>query len=180
LARKEIEALKPQAAARESLGQENAAAKKTAEQERARAEGLARELASARNEIEGLKRQVAASSQSTAALAPTPPVSSGNQNPEAARNRPPPPSPEEGRLLARAETLIREGDIRGAQLLLARGLASGSARAAFLLAQTYDPRQLSSWGVRGIPGDAAKAQELYVRAYTGGVSEAKERLEANR
>jgi hypothetical protein len=146
----------------------------------------------------------AASAQSTVALAPTPPVPSGTQapgskgapDPEAVHNGPTSlsgaseirdarqsaalPSPEEPRLLARAETLIKQGHITGAQLLLARGLELGSARAAFLLAQTYDPRQLSSWGVRGILGDAAKAQELYTRAYKGGVSETGERLEATR
>ncbi len=231
-AHNDIEALKAQVATREAAAKEavakEVAATKTLAQERARADALAQELASARDEIEALKSNAnprlaaqpaaistptqltngagtsAASDQSTVALAPTPPVSSGTQasgskgepNPEAARNTPTPlsgageirgaqqsptlPSPEEARLLARAEALIKQGNITGAQLLLARGLSLDSAHAAFLLAQTYDPRQLSSWGVRGIPGDATKAQELYTRAYMGGVSEAKTRLAATR
>ena len=212
--------------AREALVQESAAARETADQEHARAEALARELASARDEITTLRSHTstrvitqsaamgastpwtneagvpAASEQSMVALTPTPSVPSGTQapgskgapDPEAVHNGPTSlsgasevrdaqqsaPSPEEARLLARAETLIKQGHITGAQLLLARGLELGSARAAFLLARTYDPRQLSSWGVRGILGDAAKAQELYTRAYKGGVSETGERLEATR
>jgi hypothetical protein len=55
-------------------------------------------------------------------------------------------------------------------------MAEGSAQAAFLLAQTYDPRALASWGVVGIRPDPGRADQLYARAQAGGVREAGERL----
>jgi hypothetical protein len=66
--------------------------------------------------------------------------------------------------LERAEALLKDRDISGARLLLERAVQMGSARGAFLLAQTYDPAMLAQWQVRGIGGDAAKAQELYAKA----------------
>jgi hypothetical protein len=54
-------------------------------------------------------------------------------------------------------------------------MTAGSARAAHLLAQTYDPRILDEWRVVGIKGDPAKAEELYARARAGGIREAGQR-----
>jgi hypothetical protein len=56
----------------------------------------------------------------------------------------------------------------------------GSAKASFALAETYDPRILSSWGTYGTRGDAAKAREFYAKATVGGIQEAKDRLNALR
>ena len=84
------------------------------------------------------------------------------------------------RLVARAESLVRQGDISAARLLLEPAVDAGSARAAFLLAQTYDPGVLASRRVRGISGDDAKARSLYTRAYQGGILQARERVEAMR
>ena len=81
------------------------------------------------------------------------------------------------RLLARANALLRQADISGARLLLEHALERGSARAAFMLAETYDARVLQSWRARGISGDLAKARELYERAQAGGIEDAKERIE---
>jgi hypothetical protein len=85
---------------------------------------------------------------------------------------------DETRLLARANALLRQADISGARTLLEHALEHGSARAAFMLAETYDARVLQSWGARGIPGDPAKARELYERAQAGGIDDAKERIKA--
>ena len=85
---------------------------------------------------------------------------------------------DEQRLLARANELLRQADISGARALLAHALERGSARAAFMLAETYDARVLQSWRVRGISGDPAKARELYQRAQAGGIGDAKARIEA--
>src|SRR6202035_1839682 len=52
---------------------------------------------------------------------------------------------DEQRLLARANELLRQADISGARALLALALERGSARAAFMLAETYDARVLQSW-----------------------------------
>ena len=52
---------------------------------------------------------------------------------------------DEQRLLARANALLRQADISGARPLLEHALERGSARAAFMLAETYDARVLQSW-----------------------------------
>ncbi|EIM26971.1 hypothetical protein [Microvirga lotononidis] len=82
------------------------------------------------------------------------------------------------RLTSRAEELFHKGDVSGARLLFERAMDGGQARAAFLLAETYDPNVLSRLGVVGIRGDAAKAREYYARARALGVVQAGERLEA--
>ena len=84
------------------------------------------------------------------------------------------------RLISRAESLIQQGDISGARLLLEPAVDAGSAQAAFLLAQTYDRGVLASRRVRGIAGDDAKARSLYTRAYQGGIVQARERIDAMR
>lgn len=73
-------------------------------------------------------------------------------------------SPEEAQLVARADTLLSSGDIAGARLLLSRAMELGSVHATRRLAETYDPKVLLSWRVRGLRGDQAKATELYGRA----------------
>jgi hypothetical protein len=83
---------------------------------------------------------------------------------------------DEERLLARANTLLRQADISGARPMLEYAVNRGSARAAFMLAETYDARVLRSWRARGISGDPAKARELYEKAQAGGIDDAKERI----
>jgi len=82
------------------------------------------------------------------------------------------------RLVARADALFRRGDVSGARLLLERSMETGNARAAFLLAETYDPSVLSRIGAIGIRSDAAKARELYARALALGYQQAGERMQA--
>ncbi|MBO1904222.1 hypothetical protein KHP60_05640 [Microvirga sp. 3-52] len=82
------------------------------------------------------------------------------------------------RLTIRAEELFRKGDVSGARLLLERALDGGNARAAFLLAETFDPNVLSKLGVLGIRGDDAKARAFYARARDMGIAQAGERMEA--
>lgn len=88
-------------------------------------------------------------------------------------------SPED-RILARADALFRTGDVSGARLLLEHSLAAGNARAAFLLAETFDPQVLSTLRAVGIRGDAEKAKDLYARALALGIRQADERLQALR
>jgi hypothetical protein len=85
---------------------------------------------------------------------------------------------DEQRLLVRANALLRQADISGARPLLEYALEHGSARAAFMLAETYDARVLQSWHARGISSDPMKARELYERAQAGGIEDARERIEA--
>src|SRR5258708_1133307 len=79
-------------------------------------------------------------------------------------------------LLPRANELLRQADISGAPALLEYVLEHGSARAAFMLAETYDARVLQSCRGPGISGDPTKARQLYARAQAGGVEDQKERM----
>jgi TPR repeat protein len=96
--------------------------------------------------------------------------------------RPQPPhalsSAEEAKLVARAESLIKQFDFASARLLLAYALEKGSARAAFMMAETYDWQILRSLQAYGVRGDAQKAREFYQLAAEAGVEKAQERVEA--
>jgi len=85
---------------------------------------------------------------------------------------------DEQRLLARANALLRQADISSARQLLELALARGSARAAFMLAETYDPPVLKSWRASGVAGDPTKARGLYQKAKAGGIDDAEARIKA--
>jgi TPR repeat protein len=87
-------------------------------------------------------------------------------------------SSEEARLVTRADTLIKQSDFTGARLLLERALEKGSARAAFMMAETYDSRTLRAMQAYGVRADPEKARELYELAAVAGIEQARERLEA--
>jgi hypothetical protein len=87
-------------------------------------------------------------------------------------------SADEARLIARAEFLIKQSDFSGARLLLEYAVEKGSARAALMMAQTYDWRMLRSMQTHGVRGDSGKARELYELAAVAGIEKARERLEA--
>ena len=87
---------------------------------------------------------------------------------------------EPARLMARASLLLGQGNIGVARVVLERAAEMGSAPALFALAETYDPAILSAWGTFGTQGDVGKAQELYARAFAGGIREARDRLNASR
>jgi hypothetical protein len=89
-------------------------------------------------------------------------------------------SPEATRLIARASALLGQGNIGAARIVLERAADMGSARASFMLAETYDPSILSAWGTYGTRGEATKARELYAKALAGGIQEAKDRFSALR
>jgi TPR repeat protein len=131
------------------------------EREQTRTEGLTRQLVAAHEQIGELKSKVDALEfgQSPPEQAPV-----GFQLKEVNLTR----------LLEKANQLIGPGDVSGARLLLERAVESGSPEAAFYLAQTYDPRVLSSWKVQGIGPDPDKARALYSRAHEAGLIRAKE------
>jgi len=87
-------------------------------------------------------------------------------------------SADEARLVARAESLIKQSDFSGARLLLEHALEKGSARAAFMMAETYDWRMLRTLEAYGVRGDTEKARQLYELAAVAGIENAQERLEA--
>ena len=96
--------------------------------------------------------------------------------------RPQPPramsSAEEAKLVARAEFLIKQFDFASARLLLAYALEKGSARAAFMMAETYDWQVLRSLQAYGVRGDDQRAREFYQLAAAAGIEKARERVEA--
>ena len=78
--------------------------------------------------------------------------------------------------MARASALLGQGNIGAARTVLERASETGSAKASFMLAETYDPAILSTWGTYGTRGEVTKARELYAKAHAGGIQEAKDRL----
>ncbi len=102
-----------------------------------------------------------------------------------ARPEPPAPQPppqsavsaeDAAKMLARASSLIREGQIASARSLLQLALRSNDPSVAFALAETYDPKTLARWRAIGITGDVERARVLYKQAADGGVAEAGARL----
>jgi hypothetical protein len=63
-------------------------------------------------------------------------------------------------------------------MVLAVANDAGNARAAFMLAETYDPQVLAARKVLGTSSDIRKARELYAKAYAGGIEEAMARFNA--
>jgi hypothetical protein len=143
------------------------------QQERDRAEVVAREVESARRTtaVRITPEPIANSSISRAAQVIE--VAATAQPPAAEAQW----SPEATKLIARARTLLGQGNIGAARIVLERAAETGSAQASFTLAETYDPAILSTWGTYGTRGDAMKARELYAKAYAGGILDAKDRLD---
>ena len=104
------------------------------------------------------------------------------QSDQSQHGQPQPPnamSPaEEAKLVARADALIKRLDFASARLLLAHALEKGSARAALMMAETYDWQILRPLRAYGLRGDAQKAREFYQLAAAAGIEKARERLEA--
>ena len=80
-------------------------------------------------------------------------------------------------LQARADALMREGDIAGARLILRHLAEKGDQNAALQLAQSFDPAVLAARGVNGIGGDQEAALAWYERASRTPGHDAKERLD---
>jgi hypothetical protein len=81
-------------------------------------------------------------------------------------------------LLARADRLIRRGDIVAARAIYQRATELGSGQAALALGSTYDPNRLWSLGALGLVGNKERAKQWYQRASELGHPEAKARLVA--
>ena len=146
------------------------------QQERARTEAMARDIESARRTV-GVRvtPEPAASSPTSKAVPAVEAVAMAQ--PAAAKVQ---SSPEATRLIARASALLGQGDIGAARVVLERAAETGSAQASFMLAETYDPGILSTWGTYGTRGEVTKARELYATAHAGGIQEAKDRFDALR
>ena len=80
-------------------------------------------------------------------------------------------------LLARGNALEATGDLAGARLVLRRAAEAGNARAAFMVAETYDPFVLETLREAGLASNVATARVWYAKAKDLGSEEAPERLE---
>lgn len=85
---------------------------------------------------------------------------------------------EEAPLLEKASKLLESYNISSARLLFEHLARQGSAKAAFGLAQTFDPSFFHSSSIRGMRPDAAKAKQWYKWAAKLGNEEAVSRLSA--
>jgi hypothetical protein len=80
-------------------------------------------------------------------------------------------------LINRGEDLIKSGDLASAQLALRRAAEAGDARAALLLAGTFDPNLLEKIRFQASKADAGMARFWYERAAQLGSAEASGRLQ---
>ncbi len=67
-------------------------------------------------------------------------------------------------LMTRGDTLLREGDVAGARLLLEYAANSGNKQAMVKLGNSYDPKHLAKLGVRGVQPNESRAVHWYGRA----------------
>ena len=111
---------------------------------------------------------MATASKETPMPAASPPIDAPLIDPNLKLPQPDSESGLQQRLTDRAVALMNARDISGARLVLERAVTEGSARAAHLLAQTYDPKMLRTWAVLGVRGDQTKAEEVYSKARAGG------------
>lgn len=81
------------------------------------------------------------------------------------------------RLLRHGQQLLANGQIAAARLVFQRVAESGEPRAAFALAETYDPLVLEGLGAKGVAPDATVARTWYEKAAALGSTEAHRRLE---
>ena len=79
--------------------------------------------------------------------------------------------------MKRGEEFTAAGDFASARLVFQRAAETGNAKAAFMLAGTYDPAVLDLIRAMGVAPDIAKARLWYEKAKTLGSPEAARRLE---
>ena len=85
---------------------------------------------------------------------------------------------EQEALLNRVSGLLKQGDVGAARAVLNRLVRENNPKAAFILAQSYDPIVLRQGRVVGMRPDPDLARSLYEQALRGGVTEAKSALDA--
>jgi hypothetical protein len=128
----------------------------------------------ARSSTDGASVFEAGTGQRLAAAAPrtsrrAPPVNAREPGPDAAalESRRGAPqavaSVDADRFIARAQSLVKQGDVSAARLLLEHAFGAGSAWAAFLLAETYDRRILRFGMCAGLWPRCQSAITLYAR-----------------
>ncbi len=81
-------------------------------------------------------------------------------------------------LVRRAQELLGSGELQEARKLLNRAAEAHDARAALLLAKTFDPMASRSLGANDLGPDLAQARSWYQRARELGSPEAQRQLDA--
>jgi hypothetical protein len=81
-------------------------------------------------------------------------------------------------LVRRAQELLASGDLQAARVLLKRAADAQNARAALLLAKTFDPTTLRQLSTADPGPDLAQARNWYQRAKEWGSPEAQRQLDA--
>jgi hypothetical protein len=126
------------------------------------------------------------------AAPPPAPVAPAPPQPQAIASPPPPAvatpqaaepirefSPNEiAGFVRRAQELLASGDLQGARVLLTRAVDAHDARAALLLAKTFDPIALKQFSATDRGPDVAQARNWYQRAREWGSPEAQRQLDA--
>ncbi|WP_245315638.1 hypothetical protein [Bradyrhizobium neotropicale] len=124
------------------------------------------------------KPAVTVAPQPSAAVTAVPPARSVVASPppqtDAVRNLDP---KEISGLVKRGQDLLTSGDVSAARLLLLRAAEGGDARAALLVARTYDPTVLKQLGASGPLADLAQARNWYQKAKEWGDPEAQRQLD---
>jgi len=136
--------------------------------------------------VEGASTSVATVPSSPAASTPQQqpqqqqPIASA-EPPVAARAEPPAreinPNEVAG-FVRRAQELLATGDLQAARLLLLRAAQAHDARAALLLAKSFDPIVSKRFGMADAEPDLAQARNWYQKAEEWGASEARRGLDA--
>jgi hypothetical protein len=78
----------------------------------------------------------------------------------------------------RAQELLANGDLQAARVQLMRAASARDARAALLLAKTFDPMALKQYSTADPAPDLAQARNWYQRAKEWGAPEAQRQLDA--
>lgn len=81
-------------------------------------------------------------------------------------------------LLSRAQGFIGDGNMVRAREILSDSTLANDPKAAFALAETFDPNILAATGAQGARAEVERARMLYSKALAGGVIAAKRRLDA--
>lgn len=81
-------------------------------------------------------------------------------------------------LISRAQGYIAEGNMTRAREILSEGALADNPKAAFALAETFDPNILAATGAQGAKAEVERARTLYLKALAGGIATAKRRLDA--
>jgi hypothetical protein len=81
-------------------------------------------------------------------------------------------------LLNRAHGFISDGNMLRAREILSESVLADNPKAAFALAETFDPNILAATGAQGARAEVERARMLYGKALAGGVAAARKRLDA--